>query len=90
MTSSQIGHLLSQQVVLDNAEKRAKFWCQISACFQKMNEVKSKVMQALSEALNHKNRKSSSEREPQGICLYRQAMKCKWQKNNFQTKPVNY
>ena len=32
-------------------------------------------MQAFSEALNRKNRKSSSEREPQGICLYRQAMK---------------
>ena len=55
------GHLLSQQVVLDNAEKRAKFWCQISACFQKINEVKSEVMQAFSEALIRKNRKSSSD-----------------------------
>ena len=47
-------------------------------------------MKVFNEALNRKNRKSSSEREPQGICLYRQAMKCEGQKNNFQTKPVNY
>ena len=44
------GHLLSQQVVLDNAEKRAKFWCQISACFQKISEVKGEVMKTFSEA----------------------------------------
>lgn len=55
------GHLLSQQVVLENAEKRAKFWCQISACFQQISEVKSEVMKAFSEALNRKNRKSSSD-----------------------------